>query len=348
MVDVHIPDCILHNILDRLPTKDLARFKCVSKHWSRLIIDPYFLKFGSRRMILLIAAGSPLHVVDPDDTSNLMFKLRFPFGNPKSKDVKCLGIFNGIAILVFKAYCVDNKSTYIRTILYNPFTAAYELVPDPHSECLNINHIYGFGYGATPDDLKIIRFSDRKPRRTESCRTFDVFSFKSNSWNRSTNKIRNVKYTSDVGTFLNGYLHWIVYKRSELMIMALNVDSMALSDIPLPHYNYKKGRLGTLDGCLCIADIHGTQLVVSVMKEQGVWSNRYLGASLFNKFFVVSILDGGGILMMDFSNKFIIYNTLESSNEVMKKFSGYIKCVRGLTGVEYMVSGASPSDLFAL
>ncbi|GJR92256.1 F-box domain containing protein [Tanacetum coccineum] len=272
---------------------------------------------------MILLTGSPLRVLDRniplEDTSNLMFKLRFPFGNPKGKDVKCLGTFNGIAVLVFKAYCVGDKSTYIRTILYNPFTSAYKLVPDPHCECYNTNHIYGFGYGSTPDDLKIVRFSGRKPLHHESCRTFDVFSFKSNSWNRSMNEIRGVRYTNDVGTFLNGYLHWIVYKRNQLMIMALNVDNMALSDIRLPHYNYNKGRLGTLHGCLCIADIYGPQLVVWVMKEQGVWSNldftlTSLHANSFTDFFIVSILDNGGILMMNFYKQLIICNTSNPSD----------------------------------
>lgn len=137
MVDAPLPDIILHDILARLPNKDLARFKCVSKHWSHLIMDPYFIKLRWHRIILL--TGSPLHVLDEkiplEDTSNLMFKIRFPFGNPKGKDVKCLGISNGIAVLVFKAYCVGDKSTYIRTILYNPFTSAYKLVIDSHCEC---------------------------------------------------------------------------------------------------------------------------------------------------------------------------------------------------------------------
>ena len=70
-----------------------------------------------------------------------------------------------------KAYCVGDKSTYTRMILYNPFTSAYKLVTDPHCECYNTKHIYEFGYGATPDDLKIFRFSDREPLNYKSCRT---------------------------------------------------------------------------------------------------------------------------------------------------------------------------------
>ncbi|PWA75589.1 F-box domain-containing protein [Artemisia annua] len=106
MVDVLIPDCILHDILARLPTKSLLRFKCVSKHCNRLILDPYFIKLRARRMILLPV--SPFHVLDDgnfplDYESKLMFKLLFPFGNPKDKDIKCLGTVNRIVILVVKA-----------------------------------------------------------------------------------------------------------------------------------------------------------------------------------------------------------------------------------------------------
>ncbi|PWA44015.1 F-box domain-containing protein [Artemisia annua] len=50
MASEYVPEDILCKILANLPVKPLLQFKCVSKHWNRLISDP---SFRSRSMILL-------------------------------------------------------------------------------------------------------------------------------------------------------------------------------------------------------------------------------------------------------------------------------------------------------
>ncbi|PWA80167.1 F-box domain-containing protein [Artemisia annua] len=364
MVNVILPDCIIHDILARLPTKVLYRCKCVSKHWNSLITDPYFIKMRKRQMILL--PSSPIQVLDDnypnDDMANLMFKLPSPYRNPQNNDVIFLGTVNGIVLLVVN---------YTRMILYNPFTGASKLLPYPISDlACGSNHIYGFGYGATLDDLKILRFDQSAFYAHQSAfyaRDYDilhVFRFRTNSWSMSRNyNIKNILIKdNDVGTFLNVSLHWIVYKY-QMMIMALNLENMVLSYIPLPvpgSGHNTRSRLATLHGRLCIIDSNyygQTRLFVSVMKEQGVWSEQCLfisGLEVINiQGFAppLTLLNDGRILMMNNSKKLIIYDTLKHSFKVLElseKLYYDEKHSCGLSVIEYVETLVSPSDFFAV
>ncbi|GKA38389.1 hypothetical protein Tco_0730940 [Tanacetum coccineum] len=120
--------------------------------------------------------------------ANLMFKLRSPYENPQNYVVTFLGTVNGIVLsVVNERNPYDTYATYTRMILYNPFTGAFKLAPDLLCDDLVYcsDHIYGFGHGATVDDLKIVRIDKRA--YYENHDTFHVFSFRTNSWSRSRN-----------------------------------------------------------------------------------------------------------------------------------------------------------------
>lgn len=125
----------------------------------------------------------PLHAFDDnvsvDETCHSIVKLSPPFANPLDKEVTIVGTFKGIVLLVLKDY------RYTSMVLYNPFTGLTRLVPTPPLppprslyDVDILNFVYGFGYGADPNDLKIIKFSTWS-------NTCDVFSLKMSSWSRS-------------------------------------------------------------------------------------------------------------------------------------------------------------------
>ena len=145
---LYFPEEILNNIVVRLPTKSLFRFKSVSKHWNRLIPNADFMKLRSYRMILL--SVHPFHAIDTMDYS--IIKLCSPFENLEGKKVNIVGTCNGIVLLAL-------KSSYERDhmILYNPFTQPSQKIPVPP---LTYNYTYGLGYGTTPDDLIVVRLRD--------------------------------------------------------------------------------------------------------------------------------------------------------------------------------------------
>ncbi|PWA62437.1 F-box domain-containing protein [Artemisia annua] len=304
---------------------------------------------------MILFSVLPLHALDDnvptDDMNHSMVKLCSPCEKIKDKVFTLVGTFNGIVLMVM--IVKDKrlmKGVYdTRMILYNPFTSESKIVRDPYSPCFKPNHTYGFGYGATTDDLKIVRFRDHD---------LDVFSLKTNSWSTSKNFIPNADFRNEVGTFLNGFLYWIDYN-SDMTILALDVNKMAIWRAQLPPYQgsdstYTLPRLGTLRGCLCtIKERDNSVFDVWVLEKQGVkklWSNICsfsigLEGNYVNKFHPINILDDGRILMVnDSSGQLIIYDTSKHSYKMLNS-SRTFQSLRTLRGIEYVESLVSPSDL---
>ncbi|GJS83913.1 F-box domain containing protein [Tanacetum coccineum] len=146
-----LPDDIVRNILAWLPAKPLLRFQGVSKYWNNMLKEPYFMKLRSRRTIIL-PLREALTLIDDnvptDDTPHLVLKRCCPLENlwRINAIVWVIRTFNGIVLLAYRSTTM---------ILYNPFTGASKKLPCPPISCTRPG--YGFGYGASPDDLKIVR-----------------------------------------------------------------------------------------------------------------------------------------------------------------------------------------------
>ncbi|GJT44030.1 F-box domain containing protein [Tanacetum coccineum] len=150
---------------------------------------------------------------------NSILKVPYPCENLKSdKPATIPGSLNGLVLLRYPGI---SKSPMI---LYNPFTRASKIIPySVYSSGRCGIDAYGFGYGATTDDLRIIvlykTYSDNIP-----C---EVFYLKTSSWSTCTLQdanIKQIKPKDSVGTFLNGYLYWI--ESGMNMLIALNLKDM--------------------------------------------------------------------------------------------------------------------------
>ncbi|KAK9052294.1 hypothetical protein SSX86_028923 [Deinandra increscens subsp. villosa] len=326
-----LPDDILCNILARLPAKPLLRFRCVSKHWNHMLREPSFMKLRSRKTILLPL--ETLHLVDHnDDTPDSIVTRRYPLENLLPKHVRAgvVGTFNGVILL-----------RYLNTfILYNPFTCLSMKLPSPPT-CERGG--YGFGYGANPDDLKIVRFR-------QHYKTCDVFSFNKGLWSSWDTSKYNIfiKFQHDVGTFINGCLYWIAYDRDVLIV--LDVKDMVLSEMDLPFKNdHSWDLLGMVNGRLCALKFVGySGYDMWVMKEQKQWSKIYSFRSpLFNDhMFPLCNLDGGRIVLGSPKN-LIIYDPLKDLHSTIDVpiSNGYFWRMNVL---EYVESLVSPLDMCSL
>ncbi|KAL4576430.1 hypothetical protein LXL04_012523 [Taraxacum kok-saghyz] len=305
MDDVFIPNDILHDILARLPAKSLMRFRCVSRHWNRLITDPYFMKLRSRRMIILTS----LHLIDDNvpiqDTAHSKAKLQFHFPHQEGTDnVAIIGTFNGIVLLV-----LSDQFQNPRMILYNPITRASKQVPDPPYPCHGATYAFGFGYGETTNDLKIVRIEVQN-----DC-YFD--------WN-----------TFDVN------------KYDMVVILALDVKKMVLLKIDVPDRCHCT-LLGSLNGDLCIISMSSlNEFDVWLMKEEkNSWCKAFsftmgLKGIWCNMFFPVSMLDRGKIIMIDSSYQLFIYDTVKRTCKSVS-----VENFQTVYGMEYIESLVSPSDM---
>ncbi|XP_071729335.1 F-box protein CPR1-like [Rutidosis leptorrhynchoides] len=365
-------DDILNNILGRVPGKSLLRFKCVSQHWNRLISDPYFMKSRSRRMILL-KHPTPLVVIDEMAPPNLI-KIPYPNNNfikeIECTDISIVGTMNGIVILV-----VTDLWLRSHMYLYNPLTRTSKLldVMDRPSSIDRPYYAFGFGYGETTNDLKIIRFGDLDYANNDNLPSgipCDVFDIKTSSWGTSP-----IKYL-EIGIRFWG--------------AALNVKEMVFSEINLPSgsgrnarlmypvssiypsiYEYVGTTLGSLNGCLCIISENDTGFgfkLWTMMKEHQAKKNPWRKAHSFtfggglegncfrHKFHPMCILANGKILLTDGSNQFVIFDTSKDTYEtVLNNLTNHTDSIRlvtisefmSLRSIEYVESLVSPSDLCA-
>ncbi|KAM0058625.1 putative F-box domain-containing protein [Helianthus debilis subsp. tardiflorus] len=329
-----IPDDVLCNIIARLPAKPLLRFRCVSKYWNHMLTEPNFMKLRSRKAIIL-PLHNTFHLIDDnvptDDTSNSLVKRCHPFAD-RNGQINVIGTLNGIVVVRFYANAFK---------LYNPFTGVSELLPFP--PFFFKQAAYGFGYGPTPDDLKIIRFR-------QSDTDFDVYNFRENSWSSLSTSKYNIwiKFEQEVGPFINGSLYWIAYNRN--VLIAVNVKDLVLSEICLP-FKINRGwylnPLATINGCLCsLNQITASKFNMWVMKERDQWSKIYSFELPLNEipYHALRILDGRRILMVDPSKNLIIYDTLKKS---YKTFDISMKGVHlwGVHAFEYVESLISPLDM---
>nr|XP_043638139.1 F-box/kelch-repeat protein At3g06240-like [Erigeron canadensis] len=285
-----MPDDILCNILSRLPVKPMVgRCKCVSKRWNALISDPSFMMSRSP-LIYLESWGdesddeytteipipiNPTYILDETresvtvDLDDSIFNLPPPeHGNADHRNrrfVTIVGTFSGIILLVVtdftEFYPTFSHHMDPHIILYNPATGVYEILDDDPNPPLFDNHYedkhaYGFGYGATVDELKIVRC---RKYQSDTWNTCDVLNLKTRSWSHPQLHITH-QYTifkDVVGTFLKGYLYWIINtniysKNGYSKIVAFDVDKMVFSEMHLPYpvINDENNCLGTCHGCL--------------------------------------------------------------------------------------------------
>ncbi|KAJ0465463.1 putative F-box domain-containing protein [Helianthus annuus] len=352
----NVGDDILHNILARLPGKPLLRFRCVSKHWNGLISDPYFMKSRSRRMILL-PFPRPLVALDDnvpvEDEAHSMVRIHFPFEYTR---MYIVGTLNGIVLLA-----LYDTFMACQLILYNPLTCVSKvLVTDP--TCKD-PYVFGFGYGASTDDLKIVRFEAFRNENNVPMYKCDAFDLKTNSWSTPPQYyIQYFHFGGAAGVFINGFLYWSFYY-PYFGILALNVKDMVSSTIYVP--GTRAGLLlGSLDGYLCMVNnVTGSfTFDVWLMKEEGVWlkARSFRFGSEGNVFYPVCILGDGKILIKS-STQLVICDASKDSYKVLNGLAtlgNFSRIDRVLhreyyplmysRSIEYVESLVSPSDMCSI
>nr|XP_043612673.1 F-box protein CPR1-like [Erigeron canadensis] len=361
-----LPDPVLENILARLDAKALIRCICVSKHWNRLITDPYFMKSRARPSIIFLAAQKHFDLLLADINDNSMIKLSSTYGPWRSKGhrvFKIIGTINGIVLFrnLGGAKVGD-------LMLFNPFTLNYMLLPPAshgsayfckHS-VITYNYAYGFGYGSgTPDDLKIVKFTEYNkgcPDNLCGGSVCEIFSLKEFTWSKPQDmNIKHIEFETTVGTFLNGFLYWTRYNMDKLIV--LDVAKIVLSEIHLPFkrsYGFRFfghcSHLGTMHGCLCLLnrsmnDIDYNLWVMNDQADENSWSIKcsFTLPEDVNPFYheFICILDNGRIFMMN-KEKLHIY---DPSDESYTMTDVSISSNDSIQGIEYVETLVSLSDV---
>ncbi|XP_028788459.1 F-box/kelch-repeat protein At3g06240-like [Neltuma alba] len=284
----NLPNDLKLKILVRLPIKSLMRLKCLSKSWLSLISDPYFAKLHFQQSSqqhpnrILYTNGPEILSIDfnlslHDDSA--IVKLDLPlFKSYADRDfmtASCRGF-------VFLKPINERK-----VFLLNPSTRICKQIPLPPSKH-NIRTLYGFCYDELADDYLIVLASEYKdpPSSGIHLLDFEVFSIRTNSWEEHGQFSVGYCSPSTVGFFLNNAVHWLVQTPSDIEIIAFDITTKSLREIPTPF-----GRdcdfvevmydLRVLEGCLTV--------LVGMNGHDEIWMMREYGVkSSWTKFFSLS------------------------------------------------------------
>ncbi|KAL2932418.1 F-box protein CPR1, partial [Bienertia sinuspersici] len=307
---------LIFEILPRLPTTTLLRFKSLNKFFYDFISSKEFINHhlhnsvssnSNRPIILFINHQRRLYILDADSENSSLRYLQLP--PPFSSTVKVVGCSRGL-------FCLStNHSNIYDWIILNPCTGEVSNNISMSYSNQKPNFLYrGFGYDSLNDDYKLIlveyyyRNSDLfysiihyKRIRYNATRNIRVFSMKANSWrcieNNTEISIFEVRKPTNVKNSVlldNCLMHWLfkypyMGQMKSLSIGCFNLQNEQWgADVALPDLDEDeddkiiRARLGIVDGCLCLlVDINDNTTVLWIMKEYGVkesWTKIFVEA----------------------------------------------------------------------
>ncbi|XP_076908591.1 F-box/kelch-repeat protein At3g06240-like [Bidens hawaiensis] len=360
----NIPTEIITEILYRLPAKSLGRFRCVSKGFNSLLLQPGFIKthqttLNRKHFILEYDNDKSLYTLPFNYLEEVVLtpnELSFTF-KPHVDMFTYLGSCNGLVLV--SGHDVDGGH---RLVVLNPTTNVFLEVPesgfDIVDELREIDIVYGFGYDSVSDDYKVVTVSfynnDEEVNDVENI-FVHVYSLKTDTWRRVCRFRYDHSYgKSYSGVFVNGNLHWIAIKDSDedlRVIVAFSLADERLSEVALPKA-CNDADVGVKNG---LKLVFGEKLAVFVegdvwlMMEYGVaesWTKVVLGgidASLMvrlevfyenGKFLVVA--DGQMVVCGIEEGRLCLYDRVNTS-----KFSVRGICVESLVSPKFNKSSSA-------
>ncbi|XP_010487472.1 PREDICTED: putative F-box protein At3g16210 [Camelina sativa] len=304
----YLPDELAIEILVRLSTKDLARFKCVSKTWRGLInhrgfIELYqnnspakFVSFYDKDLYMLDVESKRPAITNP-------LKLDFPLDQSMIDESTCVLHCDG-------TLCVTLKNHTF--MVWNPSSKQFKILPNPG--IYPDSNILGFGYDPVHDDYKVVKFINRRDASTAH-----VFEFRTGSWRESL-RIPNPDwyYRDRRGTLLDQYLYWIAYRSStDRFILCFNLSTHEYRKFPLSVYNQGVtcSWLGVTSQKLCITEYETCrkEIKISVMEKTGSSWNKIISLSTSS---FISVHDH----IYDYQVEFVSFT---KRNDLVVTFTGY-------------------------
>ncbi|XP_071703541.1 F-box/kelch-repeat protein At3g06240-like [Rutidosis leptorrhynchoides] len=282
--EIIIPFELITEILYRLPSKSIGRFRCVSKEWLSLLSSPQFIKTHqntlNRNYLFYhqtwLTDGSyfiPFHYHEEEKEESVPIKLQLllPDANPIIIDGSCNGL---ILLSAFR-----DDSDHETLVVLNPTTREFVEFPDCDLEGHQIVSciMRGLGYDSVTDDYKVVTINHLVNLNGADIMCVHVYSLRKNTWTRVMdypNKYFpfNIKSTA----LVNGSFHWVATKFSDhtKVIFAFSLADENFSEVPLPTTLCNGNdvdifcRLSVVDEKLAI--FSGLDAKVWLMNEYGV------------------------------------------------------------------------------
>ncbi|MED6193952.1 hypothetical protein PIB30_023968 [Stylosanthes scabra] len=342
---------LIRAILLRIPIKELARSKCVSKLWNTLISDPNFAEshlhhsLAPTHTYLLIRGYSHAYSVDlnallvqEDNNGVDAIGLSLPFNKKPRSIFYFLGSCRGLVLLQREQFLIlwNPLISFSKRISYSHIVkAATRLrargsrdfrVRDSH-DCVKLFNflddalLYGFGYHGSQDEYVVVVAYEGKDGENH----FDMCCLGSNSWinlDAALPKPLKMFDWKSKGLFCNGAIHWYTYDcREEILIFDLKERTFSKISVPEQLVPPARYSLVLLGGCLGLysCDYYSPKTEIWVMKEYRVQSSWTVYEIPLQFFRPLSLSVNGDITgsfhTMDNRMRFYVYNV---SGELLK------------------------------
>ncbi|OMP01366.1 hypothetical protein COLO4_11924 [Corchorus olitorius] len=319
MVAGNIPDDVMKDILLRIPTKSIVRFRCVHKSWNFLFKSSSFIANHSKNFnnnFLLIdyfknsSSGRQwsIRFLTHDTFNVYLDDVELPF---KTKRGFChiVGSCNGLV-------CFDDYIDTGHIFLYNPFLNQHKTLPQPYQVPYE-DRVIGFGYDSVNNDYKVVFwYKEYNGALGYSNQFAQVYSLGMNCW-RKVETPYHYYITPSFGNdsqrkaavFLNGGIHWLGYSRRNpdlKGVICFNVSSEEVQWFLLP--DYVKGldmKISVYKDLLCLVNSRWNGCyydMIWVMSKYGVqesWTRLHTlqrASSDYDARFLRGILMNGELL----------------------------------------------------
>ncbi|KAG7648881.1 putative F-box protein [Arabidopsis thaliana] len=267
-------------ILLRLPVKSVVRFRCVSKLWSSIITDPYFIKTyetqsSTRQSLLfcfkqsdkLFVFSIPKHHYDSNSSSQAAidrFQVKLPqeFSYPSpTESVHGLICFHVLATV----------------IVWNPSMRQFLTLPKPRKSWKELTVF--LGYDPIEGKHKVVCLP--RNRTCDECQVLTLGSAQK-SWRTVKTKHKHRSTNDTWGRCIKGVVYYIayVYHTRVWCIMSFHVKSEKFDMIKLPLENIYRHVMINYEGRLaCVDKLYtlnndGIRLWILEDAEKHKWSSK--------------------------------------------------------------------------
>ncbi|RHN74458.1 putative F-box domain-containing protein [Medicago truncatula] len=145
-VSLHVPEDVVFSIFSKLPLKSVNRFTCVSKSWTTLFENSYFMNMFSKYMVskyhlsydeaclLLNCQWRKLYLLSGERFEN---KVQLNWPDPFNRSYSYTYIFGSA---INGTLCINNEN-HSRIVLWNPATDESNIVPANKVRCYILSFI---------------------------------------------------------------------------------------------------------------------------------------------------------------------------------------------------------------
>ncbi|CAA7048020.1 unnamed protein product [Microthlaspi erraticum] len=293
----HVPEDLVVEILSRVPTKSLARFRSTSKAWNALIKDGRFSKKYSanaprpRQSLVIMLVDFRVYLVSLDlceiEDNKVALTRQFNLEDPRSefsKEVDICNLFHCDGLLL----CTTKDK---RLVVWNPVSGETKWIQQP-KKSYKESDLFALGYDTKSSCYKIIRMDQFARRGAVDQTEHEIYDFTSNSWSVvgvCTNWFYIPRDWSR-GVSLKGNTYWLAYDRwgtsVSLIIFDFSIERFQAHS--LPHsLRYSGWALSVVrEDRLCVLDVYSLDVWMSCKIEStGVMSwSKILTAKANYKF----------------------------------------------------------------